>query len=153
MPGSFDPLTLGHWDLIERALMLFDHISLVIGHNPHKKTAFSAEERLEMLSLCVGDLDRVDAMIWTGPIYELSRQMQACALVKGIRGAADLEYEAPMAYFNQHLDPQCQTIYLPTKPEFSMISSSAMRQLMNLGQDISPWVPAPVLHFIQQKGE
>lgn len=153
LPGSFDPFTLGHLDLLERALSLFDHLTLVVGHNPHKSGWLLPEERVELIQACTKRYSQVNVVQWTSALTDWTRAQGVCAIIKGLRSAADLEFEAPMAFYNKHLHPQCETLYLPTRPELAFVSSSAVRQLAALGQDLSPWLPQAALDYLTHKGK
>lgn len=151
VPGSFDPITLGHCDIIQRTARICDKVVVVIAENPHKNYWLSSEQRQRVLLEHFADNAHVEIQLWAGPITELSKSIGAQMIVKGIRNTVDFQYEEPMAFFNRHLDPLCETLYMPCRPEFAHLSSSAVRQLYNLGQDLRPWVPQAVIDLIHSE--
>lgn len=147
-PGSYDPVTVGHLDIIRRAAALFDEVIVLVAVNSAKQSMFTAEQRTEMLRLAVGDLPGVRVCCSEGLLVDFAKENGACALVKGVRNAQDLEYEQPMAHANRYLNEKLETVLLPAAPAVSWISSTIVREMLRYHQDISEMVPAGVLAFL-----
>ena len=143
-PGSFDPVTFGHLDIVRRAAGLFDELVVATGTNISKSRLFDPEERLEMLREACADLPNVKVMGFTGLIVDFCREIDAPAIVKGLRGGNDYEYELPMAQMNSHLTG-IETIFIPTAASLGYISSSLVKEVASLGGDVSELVP-PAVH-------
>lgn len=157
-PGSFDPVTLGHEDVIRRAARLFDHLIVAVMHNPQKKGCFPVEERMALLRKLTADLPNVSVDCWDGLLVDYVHVHQAAAVVRGLRAVSDFESELTMAQVNSHLLPGMETVFFMTRPEHSCISSSAVREAASFGADIHDFVPAciaedVVKHFTQEKDE
>lgn len=144
-PGSFDPVTSGHMDIIRRAAAMFDEVIVGVLHNPDKQGCFPVDERLELLRQACQDFPNVQVIAHAGLLAELTRSLDIRVVVRGVRGAADLENEATMARINHQLNPAQETIFLPASPELVDVSASMVRQLATFGADISPYVPKEVL--------
>lgn len=142
--GSFDPVTVGHLDIIERGLALFDRIIVLVGYNPDKHGCFTPEERIEMLKACTAHLPRVTVDCWSGLTVEYAHKVGACALLRGLRGASDWEGEQLLAATNAHIAPDIDTVFLAARPEHMMISSSVVRQMASFGADLTGYVPEAV---------
>lgn len=142
-PGSFDPPTLGHVDIFRRASALFDELVVATGTNVSKSRLFDPEERLEMLREATADLPNVTVMGFTGLIVDFCREIGAQAIVKGLRGGNDYEYELPMAQMNAHLTG-VETIFVPTTASLGYVSSSLVKEVASLGGDVSALVPPAV---------
>ncbi len=140
-PGSFDPITRGHLDIIRRAAKLFDKLIVVVMVNPAKKCAFSPEERVELIKQCIGDLDNVCVEFSDGLLADYAKEKNAGAIIKGLRALSDFEYEFQMALTNSKLNPEVETLFLTTKAENMYLSSSMVRQIASMGGDISGFVP------------
>lgn len=150
-PGSFDPFTLGHADIVQRGLQLFDKVVIAIGVNPDKKTLFSAEERLQQICSCYADQPRVEVMLWQGLMVDLARQLQADCFLKGVRSVVDFEYERTMAAVNAQIsDPSVETCLLYARPELESLQSSVVRELLHHGADVSAFLPQAVLSQIKR---
>jgi pantetheine-phosphate adenylyltransferase len=143
-PGSFDPVTLGHLDIVRRASALFDEVIVAVGVNPSKSRLFSAEERLAMLRQGVADLPNVRVEGFTGLITAYCREAGADAIVKGLRSGADFDYELPMAQMNAHLT-EVETVFVPADPQYGYVSSSLVKEVASFGGDVSALVPDFVL--------
>lgn len=148
--GSFDPVTKGHLDVIERASKMFDTLVVFIASNSEKNTAFSFEQRLEWLQESTSHLSNVECRIQKGLVVDACKSVGAHVLVRGIRNEQDCMYEQNMAFVNAHLSEDIETICLFTKPEYYLYSSSNVRELLKYGQDISTFVPACVLNTLQE---
>ena len=142
-PGSFDPVTNGHLDILRRAAGLFDELVVATGANPSKSRLFDPEERMEMLREVCADLPNVTVMGFSGLIVEFCREIDAPAIVKGLRGGNDYEYELPMAQMNSHLT-DVETVFLPGAVGNAFVSSSLIKEVAALGGDVRGLVPEPV---------
>ncbi|GMM94877.1 MULTISPECIES: pantetheine-phosphate adenylyltransferase [Microbacterium] len=151
VPGSFDPPTLGHLDVIRRAAGLYDRLHVLVVHNPDKEAMLPIAQRLSLLeeSIAEGDVDGdVVVAAWSvGLLVDYAVEVGAGVLVKGIRSQVDVAYETPMAIVNRHL-AEIETVFLLPDPAHAMVSSSLVRQVSALGGDVSPFVPAPVARFL-----
>jgi len=143
-PGSFDPVTLGHLDVVRRAAGLFDEVVVAVGVNVSKSRLFSAEERLAFLEEGTRELANVRVAGFTGLLTTFCADQDAQAVVKGLRGPGDYEYELPMAQMNAHLTG-LETVFLATDPRWSFVSSSLVKEVAGLGGDVSALVPGFVL--------
>ena len=141
-PGSFDPVTVGHVDIIKRAAEVYDKLIVAITANPGKAgSAFTVEERLELLRDCVGDIPNVELGVCGGILVEYCREVGAGVIVRGIRTGSDVEYESMLEQVNSRLAPEITTMYLLARPEHAYISSNLVRQLINTGISIEGLVP------------
>lgn len=143
-PGTFDPVTLGHLDVIESALALVDEVVVGVGVNAAKSRLFTAEERIEVLREVTADLPGVSVVGFSGLLTELCVEQGAAAIVKGLRSSADFDYELPMAHMNAALTG-VRTLFVPTSPRLSFLSSSLVKEVASLGGDVSTMVPDVVL--------
>lgn len=143
-PGSFDPITVGHLDVIERAAALFDRVIVAVMHNPAKRGCFALEERLEMIRRATAHLPGVTVDAWDGLLAEYMRRTGADCVVRGLRAVSDFESEMVMAQVNAQLLPGLETIFLMTKPEHACVSSSVVREAASFGADIGAFVPAQI---------
>lgn len=141
-PGSFDPVTVGHMDIIRRAVGLFDRVIVAVIGNPAKHGGcFPVAERLEMLRRCVADMPQVEVDCFDGLTVDYVRARGACAMVRGLRDVGDFESEKILAQINQTLAPEIETVFLVGLPEHSIVSSSGVRELATFGASISGYVP------------
>jgi pantetheine-phosphate adenylyltransferase len=140
-PGSFDPVTNGHLDIIRRASTLFDHVIVLVVINPDKTPVFTPEERVEMLRRATAEMPNVSVDSYTGLLMDYVRDKSACAVVKGLRDMSDFEYEFQMALTNKSLLPYAETVFLTTSSQNMFLSSSLVKQLARFGGDISQFVP------------
>lgn len=143
--GSFDPVTVGHEDIIRRAAKLCDRLLVTVMYNPNKKGCFSVADRLDMLSRVTEAIPNVEVDAWDGLMVDYVRKMGANFVVRGVRGVADLESESNLAQVNARLLPGLETVFLMTKPELGCVSSSVVREAALFGADYSSFVPACVL--------
>ncbi len=141
-PGSFDPMTLGHLDIIQRACALFDRVIVAVLHNPAKKGCFTVEERMEMIRTACAHLPQVEVAAFDGLLVDAVKKSGAHAVVRGLRAISDFESEKTMAQLNAELLPGMETLFMMTKPEHSHVSSSAVREIASFGGDFSRYVPA-----------
>ena len=144
-PGSFDPVTLGHMDLIRRCAAMYDAVVVGVLHNPEKKGCFPVEKRVEMLKKACTGLPNVQVISYGGLLSSLTRETGIRIVVRGVRNVGDLENEMTMARINRQLDPGLETVFLPASPERGEISASMVRQLASFGADLMPFVPKEVL--------
>ena len=150
--GSFDPITKGHLDLIERASELFDQLYVGIFYNPHKNGFLPIESRLETVEKAVAHLENVQVIASHDElVVDVARSIGAEVLVRGLRNATDLQYEASFDFYNHQLAGEMETVYLHSRPEHIYISSSAVRELLKFGQDISEYVPNAVLEELKHE--
>lgn len=150
-PGSFDPVTLGHLNIINRARKVFDKIIVAVMINPEKHTMFTVDERIELLKRCTGDMDDVEVVGFDGLLADYARQRGASAIIKGLRAVSDFEYEFQMALANKKLNPNLETMFLTTNAENMFLSSSIVKQIGGFGGDISNFVPACLLEDIKAR--
>ncbi|OPZ31049.1 MAG: Phosphopantetheine adenylyltransferase [Lentisphaerae bacterium ADurb.BinA184] len=150
-PGSFDPVTNGHLDVIQRAVRLFDEVIVGVGHNQTKAPIFTVEERLAQLREACARLPSVRVAAFSGLLTEAVRGFGAVAVVRGLRAVSDFEYEFQMALMNRELEPQCETIFLMPRAEYSFLSSTMIREIARLGGDISPFVPEAVARALVER--
>jgi pantetheine-phosphate adenylyltransferase len=143
-PGSFDPVTNGHIDIIARAALLFDEVVVAVGVNRSKKRLFSAAERIEMLTESCADFDNVRIDSFDGLLTDFCRQRGVVAIVKGLRAVSDFDYELQMAQMNSSL-ASVETVFVPTSPEYSFLASSLVKEVAMFGGDVSKLVPPHVL--------
>lgn len=148
-PGSFDPMTVGHLDVIERAARLFDRVIVAVMHNPAKRGCFTVEERTALIRRSAAGLDNVTVDAWDGLLVDYVRKTGACAVVRGLRAVSDFENEMVMAQVNAQLLPGMETVFLMTKPEHGCVSSSVVREAASFGADISAFVPEPIVQDVQ----
>ena len=148
--GTFDPVTYGHLDIIERASKLFDQLVVFISPNSDKNNEFTEEKRLKWLNESTKHLSNVTCKIQSGLVVEACKSVNATVLVRGIRNGVDCTYEQNMAFMNARLDENIETVCLFTRPEYSLYSSSNVRELFKYGQDISGFVPACVLEDLKK---
>ena len=153
VPGSFDPVTLGHIDVIERAAGLFDELHVLVVHNPGKSALLPIAQRVSLLEQSITEAglpDNIRVTSWSvGLLVDYCTEVGASVIVKGIRGQVDVAYETPMAIVNRNL-AKVETVFLLTSPENAYVSSSLVRQVASLGGDVSPYVPKAVADFLQK---
>ena len=140
-PGTFDPITNGHADLIERASQLFSHVIVGIASNPSKKPLFSLEERVEMIKKVTTDLANVEVVGFTGLLADFADQQNATILIRGLRAVSDFEYEFQLANMNRELDENFEAVFLTPSQNYSFISSTMIREIAKLGGDVRKFVP------------
>lgn len=140
-PASFDPITNGHLDLIERGARLFDHLIVAVARNVDKAGLFSHEERLEMISDAVGDRPNIEIDTIDGLLVDYAKDRGAGAVIRGLRALSDFEYEFEMAMMNAYMNPDVETVFLMTSPKWFYVSASRMRELARFGTDVSNFVP------------
>jgi len=149
--GTFDPVTLGHLDVLERAVRLFGRVTLAVAENPSKAPLFSLEERMALLREVTAGVEEVGIVHVGGLTVDTCVELGADVIVRGVRGSADLDYETPMALTNRRLRPEIETVFIVPAPEHAFISSSLVRQIARLGGDCSSFVPPAVLAALTQR--
>lgn len=149
-PGSYDPPTVGHLDVIARTSTLFDEVYVAVLVNPRKQGMFDPDERVEMLGEITADLPGVRVEAFSGLVVDYCRERGAQALVKGLRGATDYDYELPMAHMNRHLTG-VETLFLPGAPGQVYVSSSLVKEVARGGGDVTPFLPPPVLTRVLER--
>jgi len=150
-PGSFDPVTNGHLDLINRASNLFHHLVVAVLINPDKDPLFSVKERVEMLDLVVAGLPNVEVDTFEGLLVDYARSKDARVLLRGIRAVSDYEYELQMALMNRQLEPELETVFMLPAEAYSYLSSRLVREVSRLGGSVKDLVPAVVEERIRAK--
>jgi pantetheine-phosphate adenylyltransferase len=150
-PGTFDPITNGHIDVIERSAQLFDKVIVVIAVNTKKVCLFTEDERLAMAKASLSHLSNVDVEIYQGLLVEYAQQKNASALVRGIRAISDFEYEFQIALMNRKLQPEITTIFMMPHEKYTYLNSSIMRELSRYSQDVSDFVPPIVAAKLKEK--
>lgn len=149
-PGSFDPPTNGHLDVIERCAAVFDRLVVAVVANPSKTPLFSAEERVDLLTRATGHLGNVEVASFQGLLVEFARERGVDVLVKGLRAVTDFDYELQMAQMNHTLS-DVDTVFIPTAPEWSYLSSSLVREVARLGGQVGTLVPSVVAEALKEK--
>jgi pantetheine-phosphate adenylyltransferase len=149
-PGTFDPVTNGHLDIVERASRLFDRVIVAVVENPAKEPLFSVEERVTMLKEGVSGLDNVEVDSFSGLLVDYARGKGTTLIVKGLRAVSDFDYELQMAQMNDHL-AEVETCFIPTSPSWSYLSSSLVKDVARYGGDVSRLVPPHVLDRLKEK--
>ncbi|MBQ9201599.1 MAG: pantetheine-phosphate adenylyltransferase [Bacteroidales bacterium] len=153
-PGSFDPFTLGHESVVRRGLTLFDHIVIVIGVNPGKRSMFTAEKRRLQIEACFVSEPRVEVCVWDGLTVDLAREKGAGFILRSVRSVADYEYERNMAQINGVLSGQnIQTVFFLAEPGQEALQSSIVRELLSHGHDVSAFVPQAVLPLLEESNQ
>jgi pantetheine-phosphate adenylyltransferase len=150
-PGSFDPLTNGHLDLIERGSRLFNHLIVAILNNTQKQPLFTAAERIEMLREATAQFSNVEIDSFDGLLVDYAASRNANAILRGIRAMSDYENELPMAHLNRRMRPGTETIFLTASAEFSFLSSRMVKEVITLGGDVSKFVPDAVERRLRAK--
>jgi pantetheine-phosphate adenylyltransferase len=150
-PGSFDPVTNGHLDIIERARKLFDEVIVAVAHNEQKQGLFPLKERLRLLQETIGGQDHVRVASFDGLLVEFAVEQQAIAVVRGLRAISDFEFEFQMALMNRQLETRVETIFLMPKEEYTYLSSRIVKEIARLGGDISKFVPEAVARSLSKK--
>lgn len=150
-PGSFDPVTFGHRDIIQRASLLFDRVIVLVSVNAVKNPSFTAVERVKMLEKVIDKVDNVVIDMWDGLLVDYIKQVDACAIIKGLRAVSDFEYEFQMALANKILYDGAETVFLTTSSENMYLSSSVVKQIASFGGDISHFVPECILEDIKAR--
>jgi pantetheine-phosphate adenylyltransferase len=151
-PGTYDPVTYGHLDIIERAARVFDRVLVaVVQGSVRKRPMFTAEERIGFVRRSVAHLDNVSVEGFSSLVTSYARQTGALVVVKGLRAISDFDYEFQMAQINRHLDPGVETVYLPASAKYSFLSSSGVREVATWGGKVDDWVPEHVAAALRER--
>jgi pantetheine-phosphate adenylyltransferase len=150
-PGSFDPVTNGHLDLIQRGLQLFDQLVVAIADNPDKKPLFSGEERLDMVKTGVKDLKQVKVVLFSGLLADLAKEIKASAIIRGVRAVSDFEFEFQLALMNRKLVPETETVFLIPSEKYTYLSSNLIKDVARFNGDVSCFVPQIVEKKLKEK--
>lgn len=150
-PGSFDPITNGHLDIIERASKIFDKVVVGVLNNKNKNPMFSADERVMLIKKVTRNLSNVDVACFDGLLVDFARQHNANVIIKGLRTVNDFEYEFQMALLNKTLNSECETMFMMTNSKYSYISSSMVKELAGYNGDLAGLVPTEIIHYIKDK--
>lgn len=139
-PGTFDPITNGHHDLVRRAAGLFDHVIVAIAANPNKAPLFSLDERVDLARRVLRDLPNIEVLGYSGLTVDCARQHKAAVIVRGLRAVSDFEFEFQLANMNRHVAREIETVFLTPQEQFTFISSSLVREIAILGGEVSEFV-------------
>ena len=150
-PGSFDPITLGHLDVLETGCKIFDKVIIAVSYNCNKTGFIKPEIRKELIKKCVSHLNNVEVDLFQGLTIEYARKHNANVLLRGLRAVSDFEYEMQLSQTNNTLAPEIKTVFLITKPEYSFISSSTVKEVLINKGDISKFVPPPVEEYLTKQ--
>jgi pantetheine-phosphate adenylyltransferase len=152
-PGSYDPVTNGHIDIITRTAQVFERVVVGVVNNPvrKQKTLFTSEERRDFIAAATSDLPNVEVEVFANLLVEFARDHSAKAIVKGLRAISDFEYEFEMAQLNRKLDPGIESIYVIASPHYSFLSSTGVKEMATFGGDVSDLVPPPVAAALAQR--
>ena len=151
VPGSFDPPTKGHLDVVERCTGIFDEVVVGVVHNPSKSALFSAEERVEMLEACCAPWPNVRVSSFQGLLVDYARTVGAKTVVKGLRAVTDFDYEIQMSQMNRHLSGDVVSLFVATKPEYGYLSSSLVKEVARLGGSVDDLVPPVVADALKER--
>ena len=143
-PGSFDPVTKGHLDVVERARKLFDEVIVAVAYNENKQPLFNVDDRVRMLREALGDIENVRVEVMAGLLVEFAASQQAIAIVRGLRAVSDFEFEFQMALMNRKISANVETIFLMPREDYTYLSSSIVKEIARLGGDVSAFVPKAV---------
>ncbi len=148
-PGTFDPITLGHVDVVNRGLKLFDHIVIGVAENPNKEPMFDLETRLKMVRETFADAPDVEVVSFNGLLVDLAHDQKGDAILRGLRAASDFEYEFQMATMNRRLDERIETCFVMAREDYTFVSSRFIREISGMGGDVSELVPATVAPYLK----
>ncbi len=149
-PGSFDPITYGHLDILENASKIFDKVIIAVAYNSAKRSFLTIEERLKLINESIKDIPNVSADSFEGLTVEYAKRQGAKVLIRGLRAVSDFEFEMQLSQTNSALYDEIKTVFLTTKPEYNFISSSTIKEILQNGGDISKFVPKPVYDYLTQ---
>lgn len=150
-PASFDPVTNGHLDLINRAREIFPELIVAVAKNVAKQGTFTTEERIELLEKCCVDMPGVKVTAFDGLLVDYAKECGAKSVIRGLRAMADFEYEFEMTLMNKHLHPEIETLFMMTSQDFLYVSSSRLKELVRFGTNISAWVPPHVAEALKNR--
>lgn len=150
-PGTFDPLTLAHIDLVERAASLFEHVIVAIAENPHKKPLFTTEERISLAKTVLSHVPQVTVLSFTGLLVDLAKEHQAQVILRGLRSVGDFDYEFQLARMNRDLAPWLETVFLTPREAYAFISSSLVREIASMHGSVDKFVPPVIAKALTEK--
>jgi pantetheine-phosphate adenylyltransferase len=150
-PGSFDPVTLGHMDIIHRASQIFDSLIVAVAFNEAKAPLFDMDERITMIREAVGKTSNVIVKSLEGLLVDFARKEETFVVIRGLRAVSDFEFEFQMALMNRRLEPKLETIFLTPQEEYTFLSSRIVKEVARLGGDVSPFVPPHVVQRLKEK--
>jgi len=150
-PGTFDPITFGHIDLLNRASVIFDHVIVAVAHNSSKQPLFSMQERVELAREVLADHDNVSIVGFDNLLVDFTKEHNASVILRGLRAVSDFEYEFQLAGMNRNLAPDIETIFLTTAEQYACLSSTLVKEVARLGGDITNFVPEQVLAEMKLK--
>ncbi|HUG11409.1 MAG TPA: pantetheine-phosphate adenylyltransferase [Opitutaceae bacterium] len=149
--GTFDPVTFGHLDVLQRAVRLFDHVLMAVARNVGKDPLYTAEERVEMIRSNLVEIPNASVDIFDGLLVEFAIERNACAIIRGLRALSDFEFEFNMALMNRHLEPRIETVFVMPRDAYSYTSSTLVKQVAKLGGDVAKFVPQNVAASMRAK--
>lgn len=150
-PGSFDPITSGHLNIIKRAANIFDKLIICVMVNSTKSPMFSREERVNLIRLCIGDMTNVEVDSSDGLLADYAKRKGSCVIVKGLRAGSDFENEFQMALINHKINPDLDTMFLTAEHQYTYLSSSTVKELGNFDVDLSDFLPEPIIPIFKQR--
>jgi len=151
-PGTFDPITLGHVDVVRRGMKLFDRVVIGVADNPGKGPMFDIDTRLHMVKTTFAGEEGIEAVCFSGLLVDLAHQQQASAILRGLRAASDFEYEFQMATMNRRLDERIETAFVMAREDYTFVSSRFIREISSMGGDVSELVPEVVMQYLHKQG-
>jgi pantetheine-phosphate adenylyltransferase len=150
-PGTFDPVTEGHLDIVQRALKVLDHLVVAVALAHHKKTVFTVEERKDLIRQSLVGVDAVEIVTFDNLLVDLAQQHGAAVIIRGMRFVTDFEYELQLALMNRRLDARLETLFFIPSEKYSYLNSSVIKEVVRLGGDVSQLVPGPALEALKRK--
>lgn len=150
-PGTFDPITMGHVDVVQRGLKLFDKVIIAVADSPKKSPMFDVQTRLDMVNATFANEKRIQTLSFDGLLVNLAQTHQASAILRGLRAASDFEYEFQLAAMNRKLDADIESVFVMAREEYTFVSSSFIREISTMGGDVNALVPAAVRPYLPQK--
>lgn len=150
-PGSFDPITNGHIDVIKRALKLFDRIVIAVANRKEKSPIFTLKERAELVKKVIADINRVEVKTFKGLLVDFVKQERACTIIRGLRTISDFDYEFQMALTNRKIAPDIETIFFLASEQYAYLSASLVKEIARMGGELSEFLPKPVVLALKKK--
>ena len=150
-PGSFDPPTNGHLDIIRRSAGLYDKLYVVVAENVAKHYLFTTDERKHMLEAMVKSLGKVEVVVYSGPVVQFAMEHDVGVIIRGVRAISDFNYEFELALYYKQIDPEVEVLFMPTSPQYFMVRSSAIREMASFGLDVAAMVPPLVARALKKK--
>jgi pantetheine-phosphate adenylyltransferase len=150
-PGTFDPITRGHLDVIQRGLRLFSKVIVAVATHPEKRPMFDVHERVDMIREAVGENDRLEVEGFTGLLVDFARSKGATVVLRGLRSVTDFEYELQMAQMNREMEPNVETMFIPAGLDVNFLSSTLIKEVARSGGDVSEWLPSVIAQRVLEK--